>query len=239
MKCAIYTRTSKDELENPRLSNKTQEEVCREKAMESGDEIVKVYSDIGRSGSSEKLKSRKEFLKMIEEAKELEIKRVWFLDLSRFSRSGWQQEMFIYELEKIEVDFMPINDSKEKLPRQITGIMNENLIDVSRKRVEIEHSTRLKKQLPVSRPPRGYKVDKKTKKWIVDNKEAEVIKKIFEIRLKGIDLSDISKEVNIIIPTLKYILKNKAYIGIYTYKEQSFMNHEPLINEEVFNKCQK
>lgn len=251
----IYTRTSKDERKNPRLSNSTQEQVCREKAEEYGDTIVKVYSDIDRSGDSEKLKRRKQFLKMIKEVKDLKAERVWFLDLSRFSRSNWQQEMFIYELKKVGIDFMPINDSKEKMMRQVKGIMNENLIDASRDRTESEHSARLKMNHPVSRPPRGYKCNfrrdaknpeikipidksKETWRWIIDDKEAEKIKKIFGLKINGKNEKEISQEMGIILPTVRHILSNKAYLGIYSYRNISFKGHEPIITEEVFNKCQ-
>jgi site-specific DNA recombinase len=240
VKAVIYTRTSQDEINDPRKSNQTQEIACREVADKNEDEIVKVYSDIGKSGDSEKLKKRKNFLKLISEIKELKIEKVYFLDLSRFARSLKDQEVFIDELLKIKVQPISISDSMEKLPRQIKGIFNEQIIDVSRQRTEVEHSTRLKERVPVSRPPIGYKIDRKTHKWHINEKEAKIIKKVFEMRKSGLETSKIASEVHLLEIQVKRMLSNKAYLGIYVYRGvEKGLFHEPIISKEVFEACQK
>jgi DNA invertase Pin-like site-specific DNA recombinase len=239
MKAVIYTRTSKDEVNEPRKSNSTQEAICRELANKNNDEIVIVRQDIGKSGSTEKLNRRKEFLKLLEDVKKLEIKRIYFLDYSRFSRSLMQQEKFITELQKLGVEIMPINDSKEKMVRQVQGIFNENMIDSMRTRTENEHKSRLQNNIHVSRPPMGYKKDKDSNKWIIDKRKAELVKRIFYLKMGNFSIDDISKQIKLPKITIKRILSNKSYLGIYVYRGKELgVFHEPIIEREVFDKCQ-
>lgn len=259
-RAGIYARTSKDDANNPRLSIQTQTEACKEKAISDGNEVVGYYADVGKSGTSEKLSRRKSFLKMLSEVESLKIKIIYFLDYSRLSRSGWHLEMFIEELLKKGVEIYPLNDSKEKLVRQFKGILNENYIDACRDRTKIEHESRLKRGQPVGKLPLGYRLNynlvqdleqpnKTIKKivdksrdicsWIIEPKNAKIIEKIFNMKLENKPLKQISTETGIMIPTLRHILQNKAYLGVYSYNNTILdNNHAPIISKEVFEKCQ-
>lgn len=240
MKAVIYTRTSWDETDNPRESNSTQESACRKKATENDDEIAKLYSDINKSGTA--IAHRKDFVQMLKDIKPFNIERVYTLNLSRFARDLIDQETSIKDLQKKGVSVFTCDDGlvqdKTTFFRQIKGAYNQELIRVMREQTKVEHETRLAKMIPVSRPPMGYKINSKTKKWDVDEKKSDIVRRIFEMKSSGNDLKTISKETKVIIPTLKHILKNKSYLGIYTYREQSFASHDPIISAEVFEKCQ-
>lgn len=240
MKAAIYTRTSQDEINNPRKSNKTQEEVCRQKAEELGDNIIKVYSDIGKSGDS--LNRRYEFLKMREDAKYGLFEKIYFINFERFSRKLTIQENQIEFFQKLHIQLFSVFEGrvedKTALTRQIKGAINEEYIRGVRNRAEIEHSTRLEKGIPVTRPPIGYRINKKTKKWEIDKRRARVVQDMFNLRVRGHDLKSIAKKFKFSIPRVRHILKNKAYLGLYKYRDKYYNFHEKIISEEVFKKCQ-
>ena len=235
----IYGRTSFDESENPRESIKTQEQLCRNKAQENHDIIVKVYTDIGKSGAT--LKRRKGFLQMKKDANDKLFSRIYTPSLSRISRDLGDQEKEYKSFIKMGINIWSIEDGllgeENSLVRQFRGIMNEETLNIMRRQTEIEHQSRLKKQIPVTRCPLGYKRDK-NKQWVIDEKKAQIIKEIFEMKEIGIDLKEIAQKYKILIPTLIKMLKNRAYLGYYTYRDFSEKWHDPIISEEVFNKCQ-
>lgn len=240
MKAVIYTRTSVDEIKNPRASNSTQEQFCRKRAEEEGDEIIEVYSDIGISGGG--TKKRKAFLRMNVDADKKYFERFYTLDLTRLARNLKDQEICIDNLQSKGISVFTCEDGcldeKNKLLRQIKGSINEEMRNAMRRRTEIEHSVRLAKHIPVSRPPLGYKINKKTKRWDIDINGANIVKKIFDFKLRGLSVKEISKEMKMFSLSVKKILKNESYIGIYTYRKESFENHEPIIEKEVFERCQ-
>lgn len=237
----IYTRTSVDEAKNPRASNQTQEETCRKKAEENIDKITRVYSDIGKSGTS--MESRKEFQQMIKDAEDGLFNRLYLLNQSRFARDLVDQELAIKHLLSLGISIFFCDDGlveeKTTFIRQVKGAYNEEQIRIMKEQTRIEHNIRLEKRLPVSRPPMGYKQNRKTKRWDVDPKKAEFVKNVFRMASSGVRMKEISKETKLSIPTLTHMLKNRVYLGIYTYKERELIdNHEAIIDKEVFEKCQ-
>lgn len=104
----------------------------------------------------------------------------------------------------------------------------------------------------VGRPPIGY--DKVDKKLVVNDIESEVIRRIFDLYVKGVAANAITKLLNkekVLnrkwIPTLvDRILSNEIYIGNYVHRKtvsneesQRFDGVAPaIIEEEVFNIAQ-
>ena len=241
MKACIYCRTSSDETTNPRDSIKTQENSCREESKKQGAEVVRIYSDIGKSGGS--IEGRKEFIQMLEDAKTGRFQRIYILDLSRFSRRIIDQETTLEELKKLNVNVYSVVDGNlengEEVVRQIKGVLNQAQRKTIQQRTEIEHQMRLKQNRPLCRPPFGYKIDKKTKLWIIDEKKVEIVKQAFDMKDQGKELEEISKAVKIMIPTLKYMLKNKSYLGYVKYRDELIPSHPAIINKKVFENVNK
>ncbi len=104
----------------------------------------------------------------------------------------------------------------------------------------------------VGRPPIGY--DKVDKKLVINDIESEVIKRIFDLYIKGVSANAITKLLNEEkalnrkwIPTLvDRILSNEIYIGNYVHRKtvsdeesQKFVGVAPtIIEKEVFNIAQ-
>jgi site-specific DNA recombinase len=92
----------------------------------------------------------------------------------------------------------------------------------------------------VGRSPFGFRPLIKDKKIIgfkIYEKEAIVVRNIFESAINGIDYKEICK-INKIKPQQYYnIIKNPVYAGFITFEGQIKKGlHEPIISEELFNK---
>lgn len=235
MKACCYCRVSVDDVKNPRASIKTQEEVCRKKAEEKGDEIIMIYKDVNRSGGSLK---RPQLIQLRKDAIKKLFETIYILNLSRLARKLIDQENFIADMEKIGIQVISTDDSEQqKMMRQMTGIMNEAQRDYYRKQSEIEHTHRLGK-IPLNRPPLGYRM--KNKKFIIDNKKAEIVKQIFKARKSGKENKEIAEEFKMGIKTIARILQNKTYLGFFIYRKKEIEgNFKPIISEELFNVCQE
>jgi len=247
MRGVIYTRTSQDEINNPRASNKTQEAYCREEAQKRGDEIVQCYSDIGKSGGS--FKRRKELKRLREDAKNKKFEVIYILEFSRLSRKLLDQELFIEEMKDLKIKIISCDGTEETEIRQIRGVINEASRSFFKKRTEIEHQSRLKNNsgIHLSRPPLGYKMEmkivngvpKSTGKWLINKKNASKIKQIFNLRLEGKSLKEIEQIFKISIPSIKYILSNISYCGFVKYRDQLILAHEPIISKEVYENVRR
>ena len=97
--------------------------------------------------------------------------------------------------------------------------------------------------------PFGYQ--RKNKKLIINQKEAEIIRLIFDTYVETGSLGklyDFLKEKNIknkqgenfSKPILKFILKNITYTGKFKYAGQIYQGiHQPIISEKLFELAQK
>ena len=94
----------------------------------------------------------------------------------------------------------------------------------------------------------GYKVDKETKRFEVNPDTAPIVQMVFEMYADGKTVTEITNHLNSLgfktsrgVPfnknSLHTMLKNKRYIGIYTYKGTENPGGIPrIISDELFNK---
>lgn len=93
----------------------------------------------------------------------------------------------------------------------------------------------------------GYKVDE-DKNFQIDPDTAPTVQLAFEMYADGKSVTEITRQFNLEgrktsrgvafnKNSLRAMLQNKRYIGIYTYKGQEFPGHMPrIISDELFNK---
>ena len=94
----------------------------------------------------------------------------------------------------------------------------------------------------------GYKVNKKSKRFEIDPDTAPLVQKIFEMYADGKTVTEITTHLNLLgyktsrgVPfnknSLHTMLKNKRYIGVYTYKGTETPGGMPrIISDELFDK---
>jgi len=245
MKVAIYTRVSTDH-EEQLTSLKNQQEYYEKYCNELGYEIFKIYADEGLSGVSIK---RDKFLEMLYDAGidvtkksngkiefELSERKPKFeiiitKDVSRFARNINAIDIArILRRNNVYIFFENANLSTEMDDWEFRlGLFllfsQQESIDRSSK-VRFGYNQRAKKGIyHMSTPLLGYQYDKETKKYVINEEEAAVVKMIFDMYVnRDMGTKSIAVELNNKgIKTrkgkkwdgtaIKRLLKNEKYKG--------------------------
>lgn len=218
-------------------------------------EVYKVYED---AGISAKNINRPAFQEMIQDIKDGKINKIIVYKLDRLTRSIKDLEEICTFLEEnncsLESMCEDINTSTAngKFFIRMLTILAQLEIERTSERTKFGMFGAVKKGHFVGRAPIGY--DKTDKKLVINDLESEVIKRIFDLYIKGTAANAITKLLNeekILnrkwIPTLvDRILSNEIYIGNYVHRKtikgeepQKFIGVAPaIIEEEVFNIAQ-
>lgn len=227
LKVAAYARISNDKEE---LQTSLNEQIIHytNLIMENPEwEFAGIYPDLGISGTT--LFKRKEFMKMIENAKLGQIDIILVKSISRFSRNLIDFLTILRELRNlgIEVYFEDheVSSFDEKCDQMITvmaALAEENVKGMS-ENVKWRYQVDYRKgryQFPTNLY--GYRVKNRIV-TIVEN-EAMIVREIYELYLKGLGVYAISKILNergIKSPlgkgwhqnTIHKILENEKYVG--------------------------
>ncbi len=218
-------------------------------------EVYKVYED---AGISAKDMNRPAFQEMIQDIKDGKINKIIVYKLDRLTRSIKDLEEICTFLEEnncsLESMCEDINTSTAngKFFIRMLTILAQLEIERTSERTKFGMIGAVKKGHFVGRAPIGY--DKQDKKLVINDIESEVIRRIFDLYIKGMAANAITKLLNEEkalnrkwIPTLvDRILSNEIYIGNYVHRKtisieesQTFIGVAPaIIEEEVFNTAQ-
>ena len=208
---ALYLRLSRDdELQGESGSIQTQRMMLRQYAAEHGLTVVDEYIDDGWSGTNFE---RPSFQRMIDDIEDGKINCVVTKDLSRLGRNyiltGQYTEIYFPSK---GVRYIAINDNVDTDSSESNDLMpfknlfNEWFIrDTSRKiravlKAKAERGERLG-----TRAPYGYRKDPGTKKLIVDDEAAAIVRRIFAMCASGSGPSQIArilKKEQILTPTM-------------------------------------
>lgn len=208
-RAAIYLRLSKedgDKEESYSISN--QRDLAMDFLRNNSDiTLAEEMVDDGYSGSNF---NRPAFRKMIDKITKGEINCVIVKDLSRFARDYIGSGYYLEKLFPLHsVRFISINDkidykiddsSNTRLIMEIKNVMNDSYIrDISvkiRSQFEIK---RKKGEYIGAFTFYGYEKSKEDKhKLVVDKKAAEIVKKIFDMRIQGISAVGIADKLNLL-----------------------------------------
>ncbi len=249
---AAYCRVSTD-LEEQQKSLDHQMASYRKIILEHpGWELAGIYADPGVTGTS--VKKRKEFLRMIEDAKAGKIDHILAKSTSRFARNT--EDMLKYtrmlrsigvgvyfEKEKIDT----LQGSSEMLLTIYAAFSQEESHDLSESG-KAGFRMRAKQGKAQFSKLYGYTSTKK-EKWIPVPEEAKVVTRIYNLYMKGFTVNEISRLLNDEnIPTPKNafggwlpasissILKNEKYAGDFliqkTYTEDH-LTHRKRSNRDM------
>ena len=218
-------------------------------------EVYKMYED---AGISAKDMNRPAFQEMIQDIKDGKINKIIVYKLDRLTRSIKDLEEICTFLEEnncsLESMCEDINTSTAngKFFIRMLTILAQLEIERTSERTKFGMIGAVKKGHFVGRAPIGY--DKQDKKLVINDIESEVIRRIFDLYIKGMAANAITKLLNEEkalnrkwIPTLvDRILSNEIYIGNYVHRKtisveesQTFIGVAPaIIEEEVFNIAQ-
>ena len=187
---ALYERLSRDdELQGESNSIVNQKKILEEYASKNNLSNIIHFTDDGISGTQF---DRPGFMAMMNGVNQGNIGCIIVKDMSRLGRDYLKVGQCMEILRQKGVRLIAINDNVDSFYREddftpFRNIMNEWYArDTSRKIQSTFRSKGESGEHTASSPPYGYIKDEKDKdKWIVDEKAAEIVRRIFNLTMQG------------------------------------------------------
>ena len=251
MNVVIYARYSSHNQTEQSIEG--QIAVCQEFAKRNNYTIVGEYIDRALTGTND---NRPQFKKMIEDSNKKFFNGVLVYQLDRFARNRYDSATYKNKLKKNDVR---VFSAKENISEDASGVLMESVLEGMAEYYSAELSQKVIRGMKINAekclynggiPPLGYKIDE-SKKFQIDEDNAKVVKKIFEMYSNGYIMADIIKDLNkkgiktsygneFNKCSIRTILTNKKYIGVYCYKGQETKDGVPrIIDDETFEKVQE
>ena len=242
MRAVIYARVSSEEQADRGLSVPTQVKICREFIKRNGWVYVREYIDEGISGL--KAYNRPSFIEMLSDAQERKFDLIVVYSLSRFSRNRFDAITKKKLLRDVGVEVIsatePI-DIETPEGKLLEGVI-ESINEFYSANLSREAFRGLKANAEMGfwnggTPPLGYRKKRvivngvKKSTYEIDEKEALIVKKIFNLAYSGLGMKKTCAVLNsegfrtrrgkIFTPsTVRGILLNEAYIGNLVWNKQ-------------------
>lgn len=253
---AIYVRVSTLEQAESGYSIEEQTDKLKKYCDLKDWNIHKIYTDPGFSGSSIK---RPALSQLITDAKLKRFDCVLIYKLDRLSRS---QKDTLYLIEDVftanDIAFVSLSENFDtatpfgKAMIGILAVFAQLEREQIKERMTMGKLGRAKagKAMGWSKVPFGYKYDKDTGIYTINELEASIIKRIFNDYLSGISITKlkdhlneeghVGKDIDWSYRTIRQTLDNKTYCGYTKYKGQYFKADYPaIIDEETYEKTIK
>jgi DNA invertase Pin-like site-specific DNA recombinase len=251
----IYARYSSSKQNEQSIEGQIR--VCRAFCVTKNWDVVKTYIDRAKSGRTD---NRPEFQKMLEDAPKGNFDIVLVYQLDRFARNTFdsrKNENFLskYNIRVISATEPVTSEDDEAhedsfLARGIVELFAENFSrDLSRKVKRGMRETYYKRKL-AGPCPFGYQ--KADDKIVINPKEAEAVKIIFELRSSGFTIPDIIRELEyrnlkknngqqIAKNTIFQIIRNVRYTGVFVnpFDEEDIIDDmfPPIVDETMYWKA--
>lgn len=221
-------------------------------------EIVKIYDrDVGKTAyvKDEKididvvgeqliatfdLSARPALREMLKDSKNNLFEELLITRYDRFSRSATLQRLLLLYLNRNNVEVTPTDDSKDRLVREITSVLSEEEPRRVSKRLNLTLKRKFDDGIIIGKLPYGYKWNKRKKEVLINEKEAEIVRKVFDMTIHNYNYKQICNALKIATSTYYNIIKNRVYLGEVVFRDKSKKGrHQAIITEEVFNEANK
>ena len=251
MNVVIYARFSSHSQTEQSIEG--QLKTCYEYAAKNNYTVIGEYIDRALSGTTD---NRPDFLRMIEDSSKKTFQGVLVYQLDRFARNRYDSATYKAKLKKNGVRVL---SARENITEDASGILVEGLLESMAEYYSAELSQKIRRGMDINAQKclctggnvaLGFKVDE-TKHFIVDEETAPIVREIFEMYASGKTVTEIITMMNARQlrtsrgaewnkNSLRTMLKNKRYIGIYTYKDMEIPDGVPrIVDDELFYKVQE
>lgn len=255
--CGLYTRVSTEDQSRYGHSLDEQEDKLKKLCEFKEYEIYKLYRE---EGVSAKNTNRPRFKEMINDMKSGKINKIVIYKLDRLTRSIKDLEMICTMLEEYDCSLESVAEeintdtANGKFFIRMATILAQLEIERTSERTKFGLEGATKKGHLSGKPPIGYTKTNNSKKLVIDEIEADVVKRIFRLYLDGLSVCSICKLFNQeevlnrrwATTTVDKILSNQLYIGNMEYGKrgkgeiQIFENVVPAIMDKTsFEMVQK
>lgn len=252
MTTALYLRVSTQEQNEHGYSIKAQEDKLRSYASAKSLNDIQVYNDGGYSGSN---MNRPALTKLLRDVENGEVDTILIYKLDRLSRS---QKDTLYMIEELFIkhDTALISlsesfDTSTAFGRAMVGILSvfaqlerENFRE--RSRLGMIQRAKEGKWCGFGYKGTMFGYDYVNGELVVNEYEAMLVKKIYELYIDGYGVAKIYKYLNKHYPNVinstngvKNVLERVVYTGKTQYLNEVYEgNHEAIISEETYNQVQ-
>ncbi len=248
-RAAIYARYSSQH--QTELSVEGQTERILEYCKKNGFEIVKEYADRGISAFL--IEKRLDFQKLIQDAMEAKFDYVIVWSTDRFARSRLDARKYKELLAEYGIKVVSVSEPSIEGPENILLESNQEMLaeyfaaKLARDSMRGMITKAKKGQYLGGIVPFGYKkvkVNEQDWGFEIDEKEAQAVRKIFEMRAEGVSIMQIARYMNqagwktrrgkaFTNASIDWILSNEKYKGIYTFNDRSKKGRFNYYKEEV------
>ena len=237
MKAVIYARFSSDRQSEDSIQ--AQVRACREYAQQQGIHIIGVYADEAISGKESKTELRREYQRMLKDAKKHSFDAILIHKYDRVARSLSEHVNLETKLKKEGIELIAVaqnfgNSNESKIMKALMWSMSEYYSDNLASETKKGHrETALKGLHNGGYAPFGYDVI--DQQYVINELEAAYVKKMFFCALERRGFKALVEEMKAEGITgkrgkeLKYtqiyeILRNEKYCGVYTYSQTEEVN---------------
>lgn len=251
MTAVIYARFSSHNQTEQSIEG--QLKTCYEFAQKNGYTVVGEYIDRAISGTTD---ARPDFLRMIEDSAKKGFQYVLVYQLDRFARNRYDSATYKAKLKKNGVRVL---SARENITDDASGILVEGLLESMAEYYSAELAQKIRRGMDINAEKclctggniaLGFKVAP-DKHFVVDEDTAPIVVKIFEMYASGKTVVQICETLNAQgirtsrgVPfnknSLRKMLQNKRYIGVYTYKDKEIPGGMPrIIEDDLFYQVQE
>lgn len=250
MNAVIYARYSSHNQTEQSIEGQLQ--ICHEFAQRNGYTIVGEYIDRAISGTTD---ARPDFLRMIEDSAKKGFQFVIVYQLDRFARNRYDSAIYKSRLKKNGVRVL---SARENITDDASGILVEGLLEAMAEYYSAELGQKIRRGMDLNAEKclctgggraLGFKIV--DKHFYIDEDTAPIVVKIFEMYASGKSVVEICDTLNaqgyktstgaaFNKNSLRKMLQNKRYIGVYTYKGEETPGGMPrIVSDELFFKVQE
>lgn len=250
MNVVIYARFSSHSQTEQSIEGQLKE--CYAYALRNDYTVVGEYIDRALSGTTD---NRPEFQKMIADSAKKNFQGVLVYQLDRFARNRYDSATYKAKLKKNGVRVL---SARENISDDASGVLMEAVLEGMAEYYSVELAQKIKRGMDINAEKclstggnvaLGFKTE--NKKIVVDPLTAPIVVKIFEMYVTGSTMADIIRYLNANQIKTSYgnefnknsinrILRNKRYIGIYTYRDKEIPDGLPrIVDEDLFWEAQR
>lgn len=228
-RAVVYARFSSDNQRDESID--AQIRAAEDYARRNDMQIVEVYKDKAKSATTDK---RPDFQRMMEDSEKGLFDVLIVHKLDRFSRDKYDNAYYKRRLRKSGVTVVSVLENLDDSPE---SIMMESVLEgmamyysrnLAREVMKGMRENAYQCKHTGGQPPLGYNVDPKTKQYIIDEGEAEVVRLMFHMYLDGCGYDKIISELNgrgyktkrgkpFGKNSIHDILANEKYSGTYVF----------------------
>ena len=250
MKAVIYARYSSHAQREESIEGQLRE--CKDFALKNGLTVIGEYCDHALSGKND---NRPEFQRMIKDSEKGHFEAVIMYTLDRFARNRYDSAIYKAKLKKNGIRLFY---AKQPMPDTPEGIILESVLEGYAEYYSENLSRSIKRGMkenalhglaPGQIPPLGYVIGA-DHKYQVDPLGANIVREIFQRYADGNSAAQIARWCNLCgyktsrgnefnKNSLKSILHNEKYIGIYKFMDVVIEGGIPqIVDKALFDKVQ-